>query len=257
MPTGQEIYHLLELIAPIGLAFDYDNVGFLVGDRTREVSQVLVALDITPAVVEEAEKRGAELIVSHHPVIFHKLQTLTEDEPRGRLLAQMIRGGISAICMHTNLDAAMGGVNDCLAEALGLTDYEALEPDTCIGRVGQVPSCALAAFLNVVTKALGTQGLRYVDAYRPVRRVAVGSGASGDLLGLAAMRDCDTFVTADVKHSTFIEAKARGINLIDAGHFSTENVVVPKLIELLRDAYPYITVEEAAANIAPEQYYID
>ena len=122
MPTAGEIEAALYELAPRALAAEWDNVGLLAGRADREVRKILVSLDITEAVAEEAERMGADLIVSHHPLIFHPAKSVTDRDPAGRLLLRLIGAGLSAVCMHTNLDAAFGGVNDALAAALGLEE---------------------------------------------------------------------------------------------------------------------------------------
>lgn len=250
MATVKEIESFLFSKAPKELAMDWDNVGLLVGFPDREVKKILVALDITHEVVEEAREMGSELIVAHHPVMncaWEKVQTVRSDTVQGGILIQMLTGGISGICMHTNLDAVEGGVNDALAQRLGLTDLEQLHPDGMdpqgraygIGRIGTVTGFdGAAAFARFVREALNANGLRLEDAGKPVHRVAVGGGACGGMFSDAVDRGCDTFVTADVKYDVFLSARAMGINLIDAGHFSTENVVCPILAQWLKGAYP-------------------
>lgn len=241
-----DIYTFLNEIAPVRYQMDFDNAGFLVGDGGAVVKKALLALDITDAVIAEAIELRAQLIVSHHPLIFTPLRHATTDDLAGRKVLTMARHGISAICMHTNLDAADGGVNDALAEKLGLLQTEYLT-DEKIGRVGtlkcQIP---LVEFTRFVVKSLGCNGLRYTDCGRPVHRVAVGGGACGDYIGQAIALGCDTFVTSDLSYHEFLDTK--GLNLIDAGHFPTENVVCPVLAERLQAAFPHITVALSAAH---------
>ena len=130
MVTIKEILDCLEAFAPSYMAMGFDNVGLLAGFPEREVTRVLCALDVTEEVIAEAEGLGAELIAAHHPLIFHPLKALRTDDPVGRKLIRLVRGGRSAICMHTNLDAAAGGVNDALAEALGLLIRTFEEPES-------------------------------------------------------------------------------------------------------------------------------
>ena len=254
MATVKEIESFLFSKAPREIAMEWDNVGLLVGFPDKEVKKILVALDITEEVVNEALKAGAELIVSHHPVMncaWEKVQTVRADTVQGNILIRMLTAGVSGICMHTNLDAVDGGVNDALARRLGLTDIEQLHLDGVdtegrpygIGRVGKVDGFSDArAFSAFILQALEADGLRFEDAGKPVGKVAVGGGACGGMLSDAAAKGCDTFVTADVKYDVFLTARAMGINLIDAGHFSTENVVCPVLVEWLESAFPQICV---------------
>lgn len=253
MAAVKDIFHYLDSIAPFATQLDFDNAGFLVGRGDRQVHRLLVSLDITEEVAREAVERGAELVVSHHPVIFHPAKSVTDADPVGRTLLALIEGGVAAICAHTNLDASVGGVNDALAQRLGLTDLSVLEPSGVdgegrpigIGRVGTLAggeAPGLTAFAAQVKEALGANGVRYVDAGKPVRRVAVGGGACGDMLELARAQSCDTFVTSDVKYNQFLDARDLGVNLIDAGHYPTENVVCPVLVQKLREAFPEVEV---------------
>lgn len=261
MPTARQIEEALYALAPRELAMSWDNVGLLVGDPDREVHRVVVALDITEDVVEEAFAEGAELIVAHHPVMnctWLPVQTLREDTPQGRMLRRMTQENIAGICMHTNLDAAEGGVNDALLRALKVVDPGPLTEER-IGRVGWLENgpMTLEAFVRQVTAALRCNGLRYADAGKPVSRVAVGGGACGEFITQAIAAGCDTFVTSDLRYHDFLDAKPRGINLIDAGHFPTEDVVCPVIIEELRRQFPMLNVKKSASHREVIQYYVE
>ncbi|MBQ6116753.1 MAG: Nif3-like dinuclear metal center hexameric protein [Oscillospiraceae bacterium] len=249
MSTVREIEQMLFAWAPRELAMGYDNVGLLVGDPNAPVERILVSLDITEAVAEEAKEIGAQLIVSHHPVMnctWHPVQTLRADDRQGRILTGLVRSGIAAVCMHTNLDAAEGGVNDVLALRLGLEEIEPLSEEK-IGRIGTLKcEIPLVEFTGFVLKSLRCNGLRYTDRGKPVRRVAVGGGSCGDLIGQAIARGCDTFVTSDLKYHDFLDATE--INLIDAGHFPTEDVICPVLAERLSAAFPAVQVQLSARH---------
>ena len=253
MATVKDVYAAVNQIAPFATQMDFDNAGFLVGRGEQQVTRLLVSLDITEEVVWEAVERGVELIVSHHPIIFHPARSITDETSVGRIVLALAERGIAAICAHTNLDASVGGVNDALADALSLTECTVLEPSGTdragavigIGRAGVLRTGTgmdAATYAAQVKKALGANGVRYVDAGRPVCRVAVGGGACGDMLSLACKLGCDTFVTADVKYNIFLDAKAEGVNLIDAGHFPTENVICPILAQKLRNKFPGVEV---------------
>lgn len=257
MTTVREIESFLYGWAPRELAESWDNVGLLVGDPEAAVERVLVALDITPQVAEEALERGCQLIVAHHPVMncaWHPVQTIRADDRQGRTLTALLRGGVAAICMHTNLDAAEGGVNDQLAKALGLTDTIPLNEQK-IGRIGTL-SCEkpLEQFLHDVVKSLGCRGLRYRSGGRPVRRVAVGGGACGEYIPQALAQGCDTFVTSDLRYNDFLDTQ--GLNLIDAGHFPTEDVVCAEVVRRLQKAFPDIRVSKSAVHHDAVQYYM-
>ncbi len=256
MPTVHDIESALYALAPKALAAEWDNVGLLAGSADREVRSVLVALDITEPVVEEAERMGADLIVSHHPVIFHPVKSITDRDPSGRLLIRLVRSGTGAVCMHTNLDAAQGGVNDALASALGLQDAAPVA-EGGIARIGTLPeTMALPGFLARVRNALRPNGIRYVDGGRPIRKAAVGGGACGDFLWEAAALGCDAFVTADLKYNHFLDAGALGLTVIDAGHFPTEDVVCPMVVRYLREKFPEVQVEKSAVHREVIQYAV-
>ena len=235
MTTVRDILHYVESIAPKELAMDWDNVGLLCGQADREVKKVLVALDPFTSVCEEAANLGADLLVTHHPLIFQPLTAITDETTVGKAALTLIQNSIAAINAHTNLDCADGGVNDTLAETLKLTNIQKAPTDPeGLLRMGEVERQDLDAFLDRVEAFLGCNGLRYVSGGRPVKKVAVGGGACGSELYAVIDAGCDTFVTADVKYNQFCDAKELGLNLIDAGHFATENPVVAVLAKKLQ-----------------------
>ncbi len=250
MTTVGEIYSFLQKKAPFELQEGFDNAGFLVGRADAEVNKVLVALDITDGVVREAVMQGAQLIVAHHPVIFGTVKSVTDQTVTGRNVLALAENHIAAICAHTNLDAVEDGVNDALALRLGLSDIGQLKQEGVdgqgrpygIGRIGFVPEQPLYDFAMVVKELLGANGVRLVDGGRRVHRVAVGGGACAEFMEDAIAQGCDTFVTSDVKYHQFLEAKALELNLIDAGHFPTENVVCPVLQDWLSRRFPQVSV---------------
>lgn len=248
--TVEMVYEFLQEKAPFELQEGFDNAGFLAGRGEASVSKILVALDITEQVVQEAAEQGAQLIVAHHPVIFGGVKSVTDETVTGRILLSLIENGIAAICAHTNLDAVEGGVNDALALRLGLTDIGQLKQSGVdgqgrpygIGRVGFVSEQPLYDFAMAVKRLLGANGIRLVDGGRPVHMVAVGGGACADFVGDALAQGCDTFVTSDVKYHQFLEARALGLNLVDAGHFPTEDVVCPVFRNWLAKRFPHVSV---------------
>ncbi len=253
MTNVYDIFNTLEAAAPCRLAEEYDNPGFLVGRKNAGVSKVLVALDITPEVVDEAVKTGAELIVSHHPIIFKSRKCITDEDVCGSVLLALIENKIAAVCMHTNLDSAEGGVNDVFAGKIGLKNISVLcpgdEEGTGLGRLGELAEeKTLQAFLSEVCRSLDTYGVRYHNAGNAVKKVAVGGGSCGSIIPIAAALGCDTIVTADIKHNEFLDAAALGINAIDAGHFATEDIICPRICEIISAKHPELDVKIAQAN---------
>lgn len=253
--TVGDIYAEIDSFAPFDTAMDFDNVGLLVGSPDTRVANVLLSLDITPDVVLEAAEQGTELIVSHHPVIFDPLRRIVPDSAP-YLLA---RHGIAAICAHTNLDLAPGGVNTCLARRLGLENIRAIReygaarlPEGLLGELDRAyPPEKFASF---VKRSLCCGGLKYTHGNRPVHTVGLCSGAGADLLFDAAALGADAFVTADTKHHQLLAAVQVGITLVDAGHFSTEDVVIPPLLERLRLRFPGVAFRKSEKMQDPVRY---
>ena len=254
MTTVNDILNYIETLAPVSLKMDWDNVGLLCGSGTAPVTKVLVALDPFEHVCNEAAQWGAELIVTHHPLIFKSLTGITDETSIGRGIMTLCRNGISAINAHTNLDCAEGGVNDVLAETLGLSDISPIG-DTSLLRCGLVETQDLAHFLIHVNAQLHCDGLRYVDSGKRVRKVAVGGGSCADEMMDALAAGCDTFITADVKYNQFWDAHDLGLNLIDAGHFCTENPVISVLAEKIAARFPEIQVKISETHADCMKFY--
>lgn len=250
MATVADVLRAVERLAPPYLKEDWDNVGLNCGRLAAPVTRVLVALDPFMPACQEAVACGAEVLVTHHALLW-KPGFVTDADTQGQNALYLIEHGVAHINAHTNLDYAPGGVNDVLAQTLALSEIGPLAPDAdgrALLRMGIVAEQPLSAFLAQVKARLGCPGLRFVSGGKPVRRVAVGGRSCGGALFAAADAGCDTFVTADVKYNQFIDAKAVGLNLIDAGHFYTEVPVCGTLAAAIRAALP-----EVRASIAKSQ----
>ena len=238
MSTVKDIFNRLCELAPLELQLDFDNSGFLLGHGESTVKRALLTLDVTGEVVDEAIERDAQLIISHHPLIWEEMKSITDDEPGKAKLLRLIENRIAVISMHTNLDIVEGGVNDVLISLLGAGNEGVFDEEGC-GRKGSFETpMQLDEFLAICKTRLNTAALRYYDSGRPVRQIAVLGGSGGSNLIGAWKSGCDTFVTADVKYSVFLLAKELGINLIDGDHFCTENPVIPALADKLRESFP-------------------
>lgn len=230
MPALNEVWDYLKEIAPQELAEQWDNVGPLVRCRSHSDS-VMVCLDITREVVEEAAEKGCGILVAHHPVIFTPLKQIDETMPVWHLL----RHDISAVCAHTNLDAAPGGVNDVLAEVLGLQNVLELGSG---GRVGELPASLRPHELaRLCEQKLGSP-VRLAAAPHEIHSVAVVGGSGASFLPQAIQAGAQCLITGDAGHHDGLDALAAGISLIAAGHFATEYPVVPALAARLRLRFP-------------------
>lgn len=242
MTKVSDILAFVQTLAPQHYACDWDNNGLLVGCAETEVTKVLIALDPFMDAAQEAADWGAQVLLTHHPLIFSPLKSVTNQTAVGRTVQLLLANGISAINAHTSLDIAPGGVNDCLAAKLGLRNITAVGED-CLMRFGTVDAQPLEAFLEAVKSKLNSPVLRYVQGCPVCRNVVVGGGSCAGEMQDAIAAGCDTFVTADCKYNHFWDAKDAGINLIDAGHFYTENPVCFYLKDRLSAQFPNIEVK--------------
>jgi dinuclear metal center YbgI/SA1388 family protein len=247
----------MQAIAPLELAEHWDNPGLLV-DCGGQVHRVLAALDITPEVVAEAAAKQCEMIVSHHPVIFDPLKKIgPQDVP-----FQLVQAGISAICMHTNLDAAEGGVNEVLAGIFGMRDWEVFA-DGC-GRVGEVDPITVPELARKAQTVLGGRcnrlrsgpavQVKFADSSKTVKRLAVISGAGGSLFAEAIAEGADCLLTGEANHHHALDAKRLGLSLIAAGHYATEFPVTAAVAAALRTALPELEVLVSTENRDPYTY---
>ncbi|MBQ3879338.1 MAG: Nif3-like dinuclear metal center hexameric protein [Oscillospiraceae bacterium] len=237
-----QIEKALDALAPRDTALSYDNVGLLVGDRQAQTESAFLTLDITPEAVEEAHEKGISLIISHHPVIFQPFRQITPEKYDTEAARRLLKYDMAAICMHTNLDLARGGVNDALAEKLGLANIHpfAGDPDALL-RIGDLPRPMSAQdFAAHVRRSLGASGVWFQDSGKIIRTAAVCGGAGGgdDEAALAIESRADVYVSSEFKHHITLQAAYRGLSLIDAGHFYTERPVLDKLRVYLAKEFP-------------------
>ena len=227
-----DVLTFLNEYCPFALAEEWDNAGLNVGRKEAEVAKILVALDLTLETVKAARETGADLIVTHHPLLFDPLRQVTDEVLNGERVLALAEGGIAHIACHTNLDAAAGGVNDCLAAVIGLSQVENLGNLAKMGILDTTLS-ALAAKLK---KDLPSDHCQGVFCREKVHKVALIGGSGGSLLQDAAEAGCDTFITGEVKYNHYLDAKEQGINLLTFGHYETEYIVLPPLAEALKKA---------------------
>ncbi|MBQ2697872.1 MAG: Nif3-like dinuclear metal center hexameric protein [Clostridia bacterium] len=237
-----DILETLDKLAPISAKLEFDNAGFIAGDGEAPVSRVLLCMDVTMPVIEEAKEKDCQLIVSHHPLFFKLPKFLRADCFETAKAARLLRYGLSAIGMHTNLDLWEGGVNDVLLDCLALSPLGNVGKDQ-LGRMGELAAPMDAvAFARQVKEQLGCEGVKVYDAGRPVHKVAVVGGSGGSYVGAALEQGCDTLVTADIKHHQWLEAEERHLNLLDAGHYHTERPVLRVVEKHLAAHHPELTL---------------
>lgn len=236
-----DLVSALDLRAPFSTALSFDNSGILCGDPDREIKKVMLSLDVTYDVIHQAVAEKVDLIVTHHPALFTAQKTFSPQDRVYRLIEEKI----AAVAVHTNLDMAQGGVNDVFAKAAWLTEIEPWWGDdpSFVSRKGVLPAeMPLEEYAAKVKETLHANNLRYADGGKPVRKVALCSGSGGDLWESLVGTDIDTLLTGEAKYHHFLEAAQAGINLIEAGHFATEVIVLPVLEEWLKEADPSLEI---------------
>lgn len=231
MATVKDIYNFIDTLAPFDSAEEWDNAGLLVGDETKTVNKILLALDCTEEIINQAVSCGADLIVTHHPIIFKPLSEITADS----LVYKLIKNNLSIICAHTNYDKAIDGVNDILCSTVELQNAIHVN-GTCLN-VGELTtemnSNEFAQFIK--SKLNGV--VRYNSIEKTIKKVAVCSGSGSDYLSPAKELNCDALLTGDGSHHNFLDADEMGVLLICAGHFETENIAIKPLAEKIKNNF--------------------
>lgn len=232
MAKVKDFYGYLNSIAPFETQEDWDNSGMLVGDMNAEVKKAAVVLDITHEEIKKAKAIGADLIISHHPVIFNPIKSVT----KGSVPYELVASSINALCCHTPLDIADGGTNDSLAELLGIEVTRTEDP---ILRLGTVEPTTAQELAGKIANTLNTK-VRYADAGKTIKKIAICTGAGCSLIEAAG--EIDAFITGDASHHNFLDCVQAGITLIAAGHYETEIIVVPVLVKKLQAQFPDIEI---------------
>jgi len=245
-----DICDFLERFAPLELAEEWDNVGLLVGDRGAAGERVMTCLTVTPDSGGEAVAENVNLIVTHHPLPFRPLSRLTRDTTPGRLLLDLIAAGVAVYSPHTAFDSAAAGVNQRLADGLGLKNIAPLaaasetQPSTGSGRFGVVDTASTVADVaRRLGDVVGVARLQVVgDANRKVHKIAVACGSAGQYLADAQRLGCDLLVTGETGFHTCLEAEATNVAMLLTGHFASERFAVEQLAEILAEQFPAATV---------------
>ena len=253
MTTVADLLAWLEDFAPTRLAEPWDNVGLLFGDPSAEVSRVMTCLTVTPRSADEAIDRGAQAIVSHHPVLFKPIKSLRADRPETGPLWRLAGAGVAILSPHTAFDNTIGGINDGLAGRIGLVEVEPLRPSTGSGRVGRLERPEpLGLFADRVARLLRAPTAQFVgDPARVVQRVALCCGAGDDFLPDADRVGADVLLTGEARFHRAIEADALGIGLVVVGHHATERPGVEDLADRIARAFPGLDAWASRLEVDP------
>ena len=239
--TVGDIYDAIDKFAPFETQMSFDNAGLLIGNRSDSVSKVAVALDATIDTVKSAADNKCELLITHHPIIFNPIKSMRTDSE----VYAAVKLGVAVISAHTNLDAADGGVNDCLAKAIGMNNVSKLSdgsPYPPMARIGDIQSMSDVELALHLKKALGCGGVKTVRVKDTIKRVAVCGGAGGDFIVCAKEAGADALITGECKHHERLLAKRMGINLYECGHYCTEQIVKSKIAEIISELCDEVVV---------------
>ena len=273
IPLHQLIDFLREF-APPDLAESWDNVGLLIGDPASEVTSVLTCLTLTPNVAEEAIAREAQLIVTHHPVLFRPVKQLTTANSEGRMLLSLIRAGIAVYSPHTSYDSAADGINQQLARSFGLqgiqplrprqnvspttdaSDVEALDQPVGSGRFGRLPRpMSMSELIQQTKTVLGISQLQYVGSLdRTVTKLAIACGAAAEFLADAARCGCEAFLTGEARFHSCLEAEAANVAMILPGHYATERPAMLQLATILKSRFPELVAQASESENDPVKF---
>lgn len=250
MIKAKDIYEYIDGFAPFETAMSFDNAGLLIGDPDKTSEKVIVALDVTSDVIEEAVQKNASVIVTHHPVIFHPLKHVSSDS----LTYKLIQNNIAVISAHTNLDICVGGVNDTLAAAIGLTITEHTNED-CFLTAELDKEISFTAFAENIKTKLRCKGLRFTSRNGNIKKVSVACGAGGGSVYSAVKAKADALITGEIKHHEILFARENNLAVYDLGHFRSEDLMMEKLTKMLTQRFPD-TLFEKASNDKEDIFYL-
>ena len=258
----KQITEVIERFAPLGWQESYDNAGLIVGRPDDEVHKALLAVDVTEEVLDEAETEGCNIVLTHHPIVFHALKRFNSADPVQRCVERAIRSRIALYACHTNLDSAPGGMSWRLAEMLGVGKLEVLQPSEAgegvgFGVVGELPESAdTVEFMRLIQRRLEVKAIRHSDiATSAVRRVAVCTGAGASLIGDARRAGADIYITADLKYNDFMTPD-KALTVADIGHFESEYCAIELLFDILSKNLCTFAVRKSERSRNPVNYLV-
>lgn len=252
--TAKQLVAPIEAFAPVATQEGWDNCGFSVGDPGKEVKKALVALDCTEQVIDEAVELGCDIIITHHPLIFKGVKSVTPSSSVGRMITRAIKNDISIYSAHTNMDKAADGVSALMAKRLALGDLEPLTQEN-LGLVGRLEKPLSGQdFVEFVKKSFGLQRVRISEPVDgKIEKVAVCGGSGSSFIGDAMAKGAQAYVTGDITYHNFYCEK--GFMVLDMGHFESEYDVVELFANILCKNFPNFAVCISRKNNNPIYYY--
>lgn len=251
----------MELLAPTYLKEDFDNVGLMVGDKNKEVKKVLLALDCTLKVIEEAKKENVDLIITHHPLIFKRPSSITTDTLQGKKIIELIKNDISLYSSHTNLDSVENGLNDTIVSILGFDNFKILEKNkrddkAGLGRIVSLnESIQLEDLISKIKKSLNINNLRVVKGKDKVNKIAIINGSGQDFIGKAVALGADCIITGDTTYHFASDYKEMEISILDVGHFASEQITFFNVMENLKEKFKDVEFITSTVEEDPFSFY--
>lgn len=255
------IINEMELLAPTYLKEDFDNVGLMVGDKNKEVKKVLLALDCTLKVIEEAKKENVDLIITHHPLIFKRPSSITTDTLQGKKIIELIKNDISLYSSHTNLDSVENGLNDTIVSILGFDNSKILEKNkrddkAGLGRIVSLnESIQLEDLISKIKKSLNINNLRVVKGKDKVNKIAIINGSGQDFIGKAVALGADCIITGDTTYHFASDYKEMKISILDVGHFASEQITFFNVMENLKEKFKDVEFITSTVEEDPFSFY--
>ena len=259
----KDIIKEMERIAPPFLKESYDNVGLMVGENDKEVKRVLLALDCTKDVIEEAKNNNIDMIITHHPLLFRKPSKIVKEDLQGYKIIELIKNDISLYSSHTNLDSVRGGINEEIVNILGFENSKIMEKSTIKGfedcGIGRIVSLekeiSIEELINLVKEKLGINNLRAAVGKKNIKKIAIINGSGQDYFGYAAKLGADCIITGDTTYHFVSDYKEMGYSIIDAGHFNTEWIVFLKVMKKIEDKFNDIEFIHSISSVDPYTFY--
>lgn len=265
-----KLKHIIDYIedwAPKSLIDTWDNTGFQIGSEKKDIKSILIGLDLDEDILKKAIEDKFDLIITHHPIIFKPLKNIISTNPKEKLILDIIKNDIAVYNAHSNLDLAIGGVNDELAKLLNIKNTINLKEifkreingesiSYGYGRIGEISETGLEEFIGVIKSSLNIENLiLYGSIHKTIRKVAVCGGSGSDFIENAIEGKADLYITADIKYHEAQDAYERGLTLIDVGHFHSEKIILPVIKRYLEKEFKTLNIEVVMQQSLPKKIY--
>lgn len=236
----KDLINKLQNFFPDNTAEDWDNVGLLIGENNKVIEKILICLDVTNKVIEEAINNNIDLIISHHPIIFSKINKINDDTILGEKIIKLIKNNINVYSAHTNLDSQLDGLNKLILDNFNVSEYEFLydtSNDTYKKGLGLIAETNITyefyEFIDILKNSLQLKNLRYIGQPKDIKKIAICTGSGSEFWTIAQSKKADVYITGDLKYHTAVDVMEKNFLIIDAGHYNTEIIVINYIYDIL------------------------